>query len=187
MALKGMTKNLIADKVYELLTKKPITDLSISEITEACGISKRTLYNHFRDKFEIAQYICQRIDDAYYLEKSVTMTDLCEGRQKKDYSYFWDHQDFFRNVLCYQGQNSIADYLSELVLKRSLRDIRQKLGAEEIPVDLLASAEFFAYSVVAASYAMLKGAIPKRFQDSNMNSSELYLPYPLVKLFLDKE
>lgn len=177
------TKTLIADSAYRLLTQKPITELTIADIATEAGVSSRTVYNHFQDKFGITQYICKKIDDEYYLNKNVNIGDLCIKNSERNYSYLWDHELFFKNILCYLGQNNLVDYMSELFLTRILRDIRTLQGCEQISEELLASAEFFSYSTILASYAMLKGVIPKRWQNANIPFTELYLPKPLYEFF----
>lgn len=177
------TKALIADATYRLLTKKPITELTISEIAAESGVSNRTVYNHFQDKFDIAQYICKQIDDEYYFTKNVSIVDLCNGSPERNYGYFWKHSDFFKNTLCYLGQNNLMDYMSELLLARILRNICELQGNNHISDELLASAEYFSYSCLPASYAVLKGVIPKRWQDTAKTCVELYLPKPLYDFF----
>ena len=177
------TKALIADAAYRLLTKYPITELTLIEIAHEAGVSKRTVYNHFQDKFEIAQYLCKQIDDEYYLNKNVSLADLCGGTPERHYGYFWKHTDFFRNILCYMGQNNLMDYMSELFLKRILRNIRELQGCDEISEDLLAAAEYYAYAAIPGTYAMLRGVIPQRYLRTDKTCVELYMPAPLLNLF----
>ena len=75
------------------------------------------------------------------------------------------------------------DYVSELFLQRLLRDIRKAQGCDEISEEVLAAAEYFAYSSTYCSYEMLKGAIPRRYINTGKPCMDLYLPAPLLNLF----
>ena len=75
------------------------------------------------------------------------------------------------------------DYVSELFLQRLLRDIRKAQGCDEISEEVLAAAEYFAYSSIYCSYEMLKGAIPRRYINTGKPCMDPYLPAPLLNLF----
>lgn len=181
------TKALIANAAYRLLQKKPITKLTLTEIGHEAGVSKRTVYNHFQDKFEIAQYLCKQIDDAFFSGEQHSVAEYCGENPLPDSSYISEHADFFRNVLCYVGQNSLMDYMAERFLQRLLHDIRMLQGCDEISEEILAAAEFFAYSSVYCSYEMLKGSIPRRYLNTDKSCMNLYMPAPLLNLFTKKQ
>ena len=60
--------------LYELLKKRKIDDIRVQEICDGCGMSKRTFYNHFRDKYELAAYLYNAIS-----------TDRLSGLLTEDY------------------------------------------------------------------------------------------------------
>lgn len=178
------TKELIANATYQLLLKKPITKLTLTEIVHEAGVSKRTVYNHFQDKFEIAQYLCAQIENEFFSGKQHSLAEYCGSNPLRYSGYVWDHADFFRNILCYVGQNSLMDYMSERFLQRLLHDVRMEQECDEISQEILASAEFFAYSTVYCSYQMLKGSIPRRYINTDSACMNLYMPAPLLNLFI---
>ena len=53
MIERQTTKDVIIASLRELTATKPIDDVSVSDIIENCGISRRTFYNHFRDKQDL--------------------------------------------------------------------------------------------------------------------------------------
>jgi len=44
------TKDILAESFLELAETKRIDKIRISDITDNCGMSPPTFYNHFRDK-----------------------------------------------------------------------------------------------------------------------------------------
>lgn len=55
------TKNLLADALYELLKSKSIDDIFVGEICAQCNVSRKTFYNHFQNKYELASYLYETI------------------------------------------------------------------------------------------------------------------------------
>ena len=52
--MKNATKKAIAEALKHLLLKKPIND-----IAEECGISRMTFYYHFKDIYDLVEWICE--------------------------------------------------------------------------------------------------------------------------------
>ncbi|WP_274940084.1 TetR/AcrR family transcriptional regulator [Chordicoccus furentiruminis] len=51
------TKELLAASFLELAQKKPIDKITITQITDNCGMSQPTFYHHFRDKYDLISFI----------------------------------------------------------------------------------------------------------------------------------
>ncbi|HEX3039291.1 MAG TPA: dihydroxyacetone kinase transcriptional activator DhaS [Caproiciproducens sp.] len=107
-----ITKRAIAASVKELMKKKGLEKISVSEIVENCGINRQTFYYHFKDKYDLIDWI-------YYNEvvSVVTQNKLHENwsdvvrdvlRSMKQEQYF------YTNALNVTGQNSFQDYLFEV-------------------------------------------------------------------------
>ena len=50
------TKAALAEVLKQLLSRKPISKITINDITEQCGISRMTFYYHFKDIYDLAQW-----------------------------------------------------------------------------------------------------------------------------------
>ena len=65
---------MIARALVDLSATKSIDKITIQEIAEACGLTKTTFYNHFRDKYDLIVWayaepvrdIVRRVDGAGY-------------------------------------------------------------------------------------------------------------------------
>ena len=53
------TKKAIAASLKALLARKPLSRITIADITEDCGINRMTFYYHFQDIFDLIDWICQ--------------------------------------------------------------------------------------------------------------------------------
>lgn len=74
---KEDVRSLIIDSAEILLTQKPFSEISLSELSAQAGISKGTLYYHFKNKNEILFAITDRYLDAQWRE-------LCEWTDNAD-------------------------------------------------------------------------------------------------------
>ena len=51
------TKKAFSDAMYELLKTTPLDSIRVRDICNCCGLSKKTFYYHFSDKYELATYM----------------------------------------------------------------------------------------------------------------------------------
>lgn len=52
-----ITKKVIIDSFKELASKKNVSNITVKEITDKCGFKRQTLYNHFKDKYDLIKWI----------------------------------------------------------------------------------------------------------------------------------
>ena len=57
MSDAAVTKKIIAASFKELCRRRSFDKISITDITDACGLKRQTFYYHFRDKFELLDWI----------------------------------------------------------------------------------------------------------------------------------
>lgn len=61
-----------------LLLKKPLDKITISDIADDCGISRMTFYYHFRDIFDLVEWVCEE-DASRALEGKKTYDTWQQG------------------------------------------------------------------------------------------------------------
>ncbi len=55
--MNDITRNAIAATLKQLLGKKPLSRITVSDIAAECGISRMTFYYHFHDIFDLVGWI----------------------------------------------------------------------------------------------------------------------------------
>lgn len=53
-------KELIASKFKEMLRTKPLSKISVSELTRACGMNRKTFYYHFEDIYALLNWTMEQ-------------------------------------------------------------------------------------------------------------------------------
>ena len=60
--MSQITKRALEASLKKLLTKKPLDKITITDITEDCGINRMTFYYHFKDIYDLVEWVC--VEDA---------------------------------------------------------------------------------------------------------------------------
>lgn len=52
-----ITKKAIAGSLKELMRKKSLEKITVSDIVKNCGLNRQTFYYHFKDKYDLVNWI----------------------------------------------------------------------------------------------------------------------------------
>lgn len=107
----------------KLMRQRPFEKISVSDICNDCGINRKSFYYHFRDKYDLVNWIFYvgfigNLDVANYQNGWECFSDILH--------YFYSERSFYRAALKIEGQNSFRDYLVETttpVMEFFLQDI----------------------------------------------------------------
>lgn len=110
MSDSNITKNALAASMKKLMAQRPFEKISVSDICSDCGINRKSFYYHFRDKYDLVNWIFYvgfigEMDLSSYENGWDWLTDIC--------GYFYREKKFYRCALKIEGQNSFRDYLVE--------------------------------------------------------------------------
>ena len=97
MIIRPTTKDLIAESLKELSAVKPIDKITIREISQNCGFTSKTFYNHFQDKYDLiawiystaAQKIFSQMDGENYTWNDALTDGLNYFLANKNFSKIW--------------------------------------------------------------------------------------------------
>ena len=87
--MSSITKRALAASLKELLTEKPLDKITVSDITEHCGVNRQTFYYHFQDIYDLIEWI-------YTSDAAASIGD---------YKTYETWQRGFLNVFSYIQQN----------------------------------------------------------------------------------
>lgn len=54
-----LTKRALEESLKHLLLTKPLTKITIANLTEDCGVSRMTFYYHFQDIYDLVEWSCE--------------------------------------------------------------------------------------------------------------------------------
>ena len=107
MADSNITKNALAVSMKKLMEKKSFSKISVGDICEDCGMNRKSFYYHFRDKYDLVNWIfyvdfIERMDWSSCRNEWDMLEALC--------SHFYRERLFYQNALQVEGQNSFREY-----------------------------------------------------------------------------
>jgi probable dihydroxyacetone kinase regulator len=83
------TKKALAEALKHLLEKKTLDKITVSDLTDACGLNRQTFYYHFKDIYDLLEWI--------YKE------DAAESGTEEKLHENW--QEAYLRLLCYAKNN----------------------------------------------------------------------------------
>lgn len=141
------TKDVIADTVFDLLQAQKIEEITISQIIEEAEISVRTFYNHFKDKYDVVNYIYIRM-----LEKECWYQDgkRCNWEDfmsKMAFNISGPYLNYFTHTLGYTGQNNLHQTIVEYTTKDIIDQLIYTGHKHLVTMETIDIIEFFAHGL----------------------------------------
>ena len=144
MADSYITKRALAASLRELMQEQPFDKINVSQICEECGMNRKSFYYHFKDKYDLVNWIFDT--DFITLTKDEHLGIPYQTHWKlleKACGYFYANHSFYRKALQIKGQNSFSDHFREYVrplLQSRLVELLGKEQVDEFTLDFLTDA-----------------------------------------------
>ena len=55
--MSQVTKRALAASLIKLLSQKPLDKVTVKDIIEDCGVNRQTFYYHFKDIYDLVDWI----------------------------------------------------------------------------------------------------------------------------------
>lgn len=142
-----ITKKAIAAGLKELTRKKSFEKITISDITQICGLNRQTFYYHFQDKYELVDWIYYNetistiINDLTFENWNIKVMEMLRIMKEEDY--------FYENTLKASQENGFREYLFRITCELFC-DIIGGLTENEsiLEEDVQFIAQFYAFGIV---------------------------------------
>ena len=137
----------------KLMRQKSFSKISVSDICIDCGINRKSFYYHFRDKYDLVNWIFYT--DFILLATTKTFRDGWDLIRTLA-ELFYDDREFYRCALEIEGQNSFRDYFFESttpILNMFMRD----LGSDEAQISI--NNRYMSDAFLAILYRWLKDGL----------------------------
>lgn len=112
MADSNSTKSALADAMKKLMVRKSFAKISISDLCEECGLNRKSFYYHFKDKYDLVNWI-------FYVD---FLTNMGGKNFENEWdvlvavcNIFYQNKAFYQSALRIEGQNSFKDYFYEML------------------------------------------------------------------------
>lgn len=157
---KKSKKEVLVKSFQELALQKPISKITITNITDNCGLSQPTFYRYFKDKYDLIAW-------AYTSDTGKIMGRIGEqGYQWRDTlydgaRYFDENRSLVVNALKHTGgRDAFMRQMERINIDLLCNEIRKTIVTERIPDDILDMVKVYCYGTVRLMCEWITDSIP---------------------------
>ena len=145
--MSQMTKRALEASLKELLRHKPLDKITVSDLTDHCGVNRMTFYYHFKDIYDLVEWCCEE-DAARALAGQKTYDTWQQGflqileALRKDKAFF---TSVYRSI----SREQLENYLYRLTYDLMIGVVEEKAAGMTVrPEDKEFIANFYKYAFV---------------------------------------
>lgn len=145
--MSQVTKRALEASLKNLLLKKPLDKITITDITEDCGISRMTFYYHFKDIYDLVEWSCE--EDATRALEGKKTYDTWQQGFFQIFEAVLANKPFILNVYHSVSREQVELYLYRVTYKLLIDVINEKAVNMNVrEEDKRFIADFYKYSFV---------------------------------------
>ena len=148
MADSIITKQALAASLKDLMREVPFEKINVAQICERCGMNRKSFYYHFRDKFDLVNWIFDTEFIALATQDSASESAVVRWAFVEQVcQYFYNNRHFYRKAFQITGQNSFSEHFTEYI-GLTLRDRLSHILGDD-PADTFAI-DFYTDAILCA-------------------------------------
>ena len=122
--MSQVTKRALEQSLKNLLLKKPLTKITVGDITDDCGINRMTFYYHFKDIYDLVEWSC--LEDAKQALEEKKTYDTWQQGLLQIFKAVQENKPFILNVYRCVHREQVEKYLQPLVDQLLLNVINEE-------------------------------------------------------------
>ncbi len=158
--MSQITKRALEESLKKMLLKKPVNKITISDITEDCGINRMTFYYHFKDIYDLVEWSC--VEDAARALDGKKTYDTWQQGFLQIFQAVLDNKPFVQNVYQSVNREQIETYLYTLTHNLLIGVIEEKAAGMQVrDEDKEFIADFFKFAFVGLMLDWIRNGMKK--------------------------
>lgn len=147
LSCSEITKQKIAGALKELMETTNFEKITVSDITDRCGIHRQTFYYHFQDRYELLDWLLYN-----ELLEPLTNGFTLDNMYEKFYNTFQtmsESKKFYQSALKINA-NDLSGYISRISTQQFsevIKNVGIRNGLQSDPSEELILSEFFGYGI----------------------------------------
>lgn len=147
MTNTNSTKLALEASLKKLLTTKSLDKITINDLTADCGISRMAFYYHFRDIYDLVEWIC--VEDGTKALQGKKTYDTWQEGMCQIFEAVIENKAFIQNVYRSISREKIESYLYKLTYSLLADVVEEKCAGHPLEQENKAFiAEFYKYGFV---------------------------------------
>ncbi|MDO4304159.1 MAG: TetR-like C-terminal domain-containing protein [Bacillota bacterium] len=145
--MSNTTKLALEASLKKLLLHKKIDKITINDLTADCGISRMAFYYHFKDIYDLVEWVC--VEDGKRALKDKKTYDTWQEGMHQIFEAVVENRPFILNVYSAVSRKKIESYLYKLTYQLIADVVEEKcVGTKLQEGDKAFIAEFYKYGFV---------------------------------------
>lgn len=154
--MSQITKRALGASLKNMLLQKPLNKITINDITEDCGISRMTFYYHFKDIYDLVEWVC--VEDARQALAGKKTYDTWQEGFLNIFYAVQENKPFIMNVYRSVSRRQIEQYLNPLIHSLLLDVVEEKAAGLLIPPESKRFiASFYEYAFIGVMLEWIDG------------------------------
>ena len=157
-------KSAVADALMEMITRRGADKITVKDLVEACGISRQTFYYHFKDIYDLIEWVC--VEDATSALQGKKTYDTWQEGMLQIFEAVYENKPFVLNAYRTISREQIENYLHQLTYKLIRNVVEEKsVGTNITDVQKQFIAEFYKYSFVGIMLDWIKNGMKNDYNN----------------------
>lgn len=162
--MSNTTKYALETSLKKLLLQKPVDKITISDITNDCGISRMAFYYHFKDIYDLIEWVC--LEDARRALQGKKTYDTWQEGLQQIFEAVIENKPFIMNVYRTLSREQIENYLFKLTHSLLIGVVEEKSAGLDITEEEMAFiADFYKYGFVGIMLDWIKDGMKEDYED----------------------
>lgn len=156
--MSQITKKALAASLKEMLERKPLNKITVSDVTEHCGINRQTFYYHFQDIFALLEWIYT--SDAQRLLEGKKDGDTWQQGFLQVLEYVRSNRALVQNTYHSVSRELLEGYLYRVTYQLMRDVVEEKAAGLSVPEeDRVFLAHFYKYAFVGLTVEWIQSGM----------------------------
>lgn len=166
--MPNMTKYALEVSLKKLLLQKPLDKITINDLTSDCGISRMAFYYHFKDIYDLTEWVC--LEDAKKALQGKKTYDSWQEGLLQIFEAVLENKPFIMNVYHSVSREQIENYLFMLTYDLIMGIVKEKSAGIEISEEKKKFiADIYKYSFVGIMLDWIKQGMKEDYREITEN------------------
>ena len=168
--MSNTTKHALEASLKKLLRQKPVDKITIQDLTTDCGISRMAFYYHFKDVYDLVEWVCVE-DGKRALQDKKTYDSWQEGLSQI-FEAVLENKPFIMNVYRAVNKEKIESYLYKLTYDLVEGVVEEKSAGSSVTAEEKSMiAGFYMYGFVGIMLDWVQKGMQEDYQQIVENLS----------------
>lgn len=155
--------NRLIEVMFELMSKKRIDSIRLSEITTLAKVSKSTFYRYFRDKYDLMNCCYDYVIGN--MIKSELKYDNWLDVIEMQFQFFYENRNYLKNGFCTNKFDSLEQFIIKYSEQFYIKEVKIRTHSDTLDNKMLSAIHFNCAGSVAILRRWIESGTPTNYKD----------------------